>query len=90
MISISDIARDAPTEEEAMLNGIVTYYKTGNVYGDFLTALLTNNFVEAVTRADAHNSEFIHEWALWLYNSVPMDSWGSEEIVEDYTGLDSE
>lgn len=89
-MDISEITREAPTEDAAVLNGITTYYKTGEVHGHFLSALFANDFVGAVTSADAHNSEFIYEWAIWLYNFVPVNSWGSEEIVDGYTGLDSE
>ena len=84
---IEAILSEAPTDRPAMLEGIETYLRTGNVYGHFLTALLSNKFAEAVTSADGHNSKVINEWALWLWNSVPRNAWGSEGIVDDYTGL---
>jgi hypothetical protein len=84
---IEDIVLEAPTEEQAMVDALYRYFSSGEVYGHFLRALLSNNFAEAVTRADAHNSEFIYEWAIWLWNSVPQRAWGSEDIVQEFTGL---
>jgi len=84
---IDEILADAPTEDEQMLSAIETYFTTGEVHGDFLRNLMANDFARTVTCADAHNSEFIHEWAIWVWNSIPMESWGSAQKVEDYEGM---
>ena len=52
--------------------------------GGFLTAVLTNNLVGAVTRADVHNLEALLEIVRYVYNEVPASAWGSEQRVEDY------
>lgn len=84
---IEKIVQAAPTDQEAMLDGIYQYFSTGQVYGHFLTALLTNDFARTVTSADSHNSERISEWAIWLWNDVPRNAWGSTKTVDAYTGL---
>lgn len=57
-------------------------------FGDFMTAVLSNDFVGAVGRADDYNREIILDWASYLYNEMPgrsgdstRDFWGSREAV---------
>ncbi len=57
------------------------YVEDGEHVGDFLAAVLENNLVEALGRADLENRVAIFAWTAWLYNDVPMDAWGSPEKV---------
>lgn len=41
--------------------------------GDFLTAVVENDFCEAVFRADDVNRRALHLYALFLYNHLPGD-----------------
>jgi hypothetical protein len=66
-------------------------YKAGNhpyPFGDFLTAILANDFVEAAKRADNRNQHLLFDYAMYLYNELPgrshdprIDYWGSYEAV---------
>ena len=59
--------------------------------GNFLTALLSNNFIEAVGRADNNNSARLVQWAELLYNELPSACWGSPEKVKSWLeGKDTE
>ena len=57
------------------------YIEEGEEPGGFLMAVLTNNLVEAATRADGVNQQRLFEWAGWLYNDIPDRAWGSAEKV---------
>jgi len=52
--------------------------------GDFLTAVLRNNFVDAVCRADDDNVRILPEIARYVYNNLPSQCWGSRKKVEDW------
>jgi len=49
--------------------------------GGFLTALLENNFMEAVGRADHHNLMILPSYAAYIYNEMPHNCHGSPAIV---------
>lgn len=50
--------------------------------GDFLRAVLSNNLMEAVGRADADNLRALPVIASYVYNELPGNCHGSPEIVE--------
>lgn len=52
--------------------------------GGFLTAVLENNLMEAVGRADAINMRNLHEISKYVYNELPSNVWGSREKVEKH------
>lgn len=66
-------------------------YKSGQhgfAFGGFLTAVLANDLVGAVGRADAENARLLPEYAAYLHNNMPgrtgnatVDYWGSYEAV---------
>ena len=60
------------------------YIEKGYLPGSFLTAVLSNNLVEAFGKADELNRRSLWAWAQWLYNDVPQDAWGSMEKVKAY------
>jgi hypothetical protein len=45
--------------------------------GDFLTAVLSNNLIEAVSRADAENQVALADWVKLVYNHLPSNCWGT-------------
>lgn len=70
-----------------MEDGIIAYIIHGVPTGDFLGAVLSNDFVDAVGRADLTNTRYLKEWAQFVYGVVPASpirAWGSREIVENW------
>jgi len=57
------------------------YIEHGIMTGGFLTAVMENDLVEAFARADSINTEWMREWAFFLYNA-PGECWGSPEKVK--------
>jgi len=55
------------------LHDICLWYDEGRPLGDFLTAVLKNNFMEARGRADDVNGKVLHLYAKFIYNNLPMD-----------------
>ena len=66
---------------EHMREGMQLYLEDGVEPGSFLRALLENNFIEACRRADNINRYRLLDWADFLWNEMPGDSWGSPEKV---------
>jgi len=75
---------------EHMRGGVRRYIENGIPPGHFLTAVLSNDFVGAIGRADEVNKERFGDWALFLYNELPgrgsyrQDCWGSREAVKNW------
>ncbi len=65
-----------------MKKGIEAWVEHGIRPGSFLTAALENNFVWAALKADAQNSLLLREWALFIFNELPGDAWGSPEKLK--------
>jgi hypothetical protein len=55
--------------------------------GSFLRAVLENDLKESFGRADEINRTRLFEIVKYIYNHVPMNVWGSKEIVQKH--LDS-
>lgn len=64
-----------------MLDALTRYRDRGVEPGGFLSAILANDFVEAASRADHENLSNLAAYACFLYNEMPMGSWGSYEKV---------
>jgi hypothetical protein len=67
-----------------MTDGLKLYVERGIMPGDFLTALLSNDLVEAFRRADDNNTAAMRSWALFVYSDLPRGCWGSREIVQTW------
>ncbi len=67
-----------------MIDGLEMYLKERIPPGDFLRAILENDFVQAIGRADAGNLQNIQAYSAWLYNEAPMECWGSKEKVDQW------
>jgi hypothetical protein len=50
--------------------------------GDFVTAVLSNDLMEAFIRADDTNLLFMKDIVSYCYNKIPNYCWGSPGIVE--------
>lgn len=62
-----------------MADGIYLYLTEYIAPGDFLSALLSNDFMQSVGRADSENIRSLKEWACFLYNEMPANSFGSPD-----------
>ncbi len=57
------------------------YVEHGIPPGGFLEAVLCNNLMEAMGRADIENHDTIFEICQYVYNEMPGNCHGSPEIV---------
>lgn len=62
-----------------MMGALRRYLDHGICPGDFLSAVLCNDFVSACARADDENIRNLPAYAGYLYNHAPRGSWGSPE-----------
>lgn len=62
------------------------YVRNGQVKGDFLMAVLRNDFMGAAVRADDHNVLVLRAWAQFLYQYAPTGCFGSTAAVEQWIG----
>jgi len=67
---------------EYMQGGMKRYIEHGYRPGDFLTAVLSNDLMEAYSRADDVNAAAMRQYVLYLYNYTPTGCWGSPEKVD--------
>jgi hypothetical protein len=63
---------------------LTAYVETGRPTGDFLAACLSNDFMDAIGRADNVSLAHIGDIAAYIYNRIPGNSWGSREIVRNW------
>ena len=69
---------------EHMREPVRLYIEDGHPIGGFLTAIMANDFIEAVCKADEHNQMALLEWARFIYNEAPGTCHGSYEIVREW------
>ena len=68
---------------------LAVYVQQRREPGGFVTAVLENNFTEAVCRADSTNLAAIRDIAIYVINHVPAIARGSRQKVDDWlTGQD--
>ena len=60
---------------------IDAYVSEGLETGGFLRAVLENNLMEAMGRADAHNLEALPHICAYVYNEIPSACHGAPSIV---------
>jgi len=58
--------------------------------GDFLYAVLSNNLMDAMGRADEENRAALFDICAYVYNEIPAISYGSEERIEAWLQNGSE
>ena len=72
-------------EKMEHLEGPLTrYLEHGLQPGSFLTAVLENNLVEAVGKADAVNKLYLTDIVMFIHNRIPSGSWGHKGVVEEW------
>lgn len=67
-----------------MIDGLVRYLVDHVPTGDFLRAVLENNLMRALDKADITNSPLLRNYARFLYNYAPLGSYGSRENVRKW------
>ena len=67
---------------EHMRGGMKRYLEHGIMPGDFLTAVLRNDLMEAMGRADETNLYALPSYGRFLYYYAPRGSYGSPENVK--------
>ena len=67
-----------------MVGSMRRYLEHGILPGHFLTAVLSNDLIEACGRADDENRAALFEWCRWLVNEAPPGSYGSPEYVKTW------
>jgi hypothetical protein len=60
-----------------MWSAVEFYFVNRYAPGHFLTALLSNDLMEAFSRADDLNAANMQRWCRFLYNYAPRGSYGS-------------
>ena len=70
-----------------MQNSMKRYIEYGIEPGGFLYAVLTNDLMGAISKADYINQQSLHLYALFLYNNVPCSCFGSEEAVANWLSM---
>lgn len=63
------------------------YMERGISPGSFGEALLCNDLVDAVHRADWINKDLIPQHVMWLWDNLPYEAWGSKEAYEKWTKM---
>lgn len=70
-----------PRLPEHLRGGLEGYIEEKRPVGHFLTAVLTNDLFEAMSRADATSRAYLPSICEWIYNEAPSSCWGSPEKV---------
>lgn len=66
---------------EPSRESLLDYLRHGIPPGSFLLAVLTNDLLEAVRRADDRNKPLIAEYVVFLWAYAPWNAWTSPELV---------
>lgn len=64
------------------IEALKRYRDDGCPLGDFLTAVVSNDLMQAFGRADMTSRENLFEICQWVYNNMPMTICGSREKVK--------
>ena len=69
----------------AMEPGLKIYLETGQLPGDFLQALLSNNLIDVFARADTTNYKLIQDWCWWIHGEFPDNAWGDKATMMSWS-----
>ena len=67
-----------------MIGGLTRYLLNGIPPGSFLTAVLSNDLMEALGHADYENQTALPAYGTFLYNYAPRNCKGSPEAVREW------
>ena len=77
ILSLQELELKYPEIPDHMLMALMQYRDVGRPGRGFLKALLCNDLMGTLERADDVNVRILHEYGVFLYNEMPSDSWGS-------------
>lgn len=77
-------AHEAALIPPLILEGLRGYGLRCEQPGGFLTAVLANDFIEAVCRADPQSLAALRPIAVYVYDALPSKCHGSYEIVREW------
>lgn len=66
------------------LDSLIRYAEQGVPTGGFLEAVLANDMMGAMSRADSENRAAIGAICQFVYMEMPIGSWGSREIFHQW------
>ena len=66
------------------LYGLIGHVCYGHSIGHFLTAVLTNDLVGAINRADKENLAALRQIVQFVYNELPSPCWGSLTAINEW------
>jgi hypothetical protein len=69
---------------EQSKESLYNYFVHGLEPGGFMTCVLSNDLYGAAGRADFVNIDLLGEYARWLVNHAPYQSYGSPEAVKGW------
>ncbi len=61
-------------------DGLKRYVEDGCPVGDFLQAVIANDLIESLNRADYNSTAAIASIASFVYNELPETCWGSRAV----------
>lgn len=67
-----------------LYEGLIEYIAGRRPVGSFLTAVLSNDLLEACIKADYVSRYHIVDVVMFLVNYAPAECWGSEKNVVDW------
>ena len=74
-----------PSKDPMVVETVTNYVMKGELASTgFFRAMLENNFLTAVIRADNSNIIQIKSWAKWMINHVPECARGSKHLVDHW------
>ncbi len=73
---------DELTIPRSIEDGLRRYVQDHCPTGDFLYAVLSNDLMEAMGRADENNRVALFEICTYIWNYLPGACWGSKEKVD--------
>jgi hypothetical protein len=79
---MQDYSKHLHLVPEHMRDGLVLWIEHGIMTGNFMTALMENDLMEAMGRADDENANNIKSWCIFLYSYAPRGCFGSPERVK--------
>ncbi|MFW6015283.1 MAG: hypothetical protein ACOCRK_02530 [bacterium] len=69
---------------EGIKNSLDRYVNERVPVGGFLQAVLSNDLMGAMGKADEQNREALHSICSYVYNNIPLACWGSKEKVKKW------
>ncbi len=75
----NDLFRSLPQADD-----LRNYVEEGRPTNHFLTALLENDLMSCLGRADARNKQALEDYCTWLKSFAPGNCYGSPEAVREW------